>query len=1319
MNIAAQNTMKHIRLLLTTVCALLLPLCMAKAQQIRTFPNYQQLPGPVVRQVLQDEEGYMWYSTTDCGICRDNGYQTDIFNGQPEQGYTRYDRFVLSMGLGKQNQILYGTKSGAWILDKQTYKVVPFASKIINKTPISSIVTANDGTYWLTSGSIVYHIDDKQELIKMYVLSHQGKTVNKITLHEDSKHRIWALLQQGAPHIYNGEKECFEACKWDLQWSPFALVEDSINNCYWISTNGGGIIKYSLTEQSSPTQGTITEYPVTRYNKKEDNHHRGFIYGLSLDGGSLWAVTSDNLYRYRITPEGDLEAEDISSLVSPSQKAIESVYVDEKNNLWVSSFTPKPFVITPEDANLRKYPIPQIEKMMKYPLIADHLESEEQCFWLIQSRLGLVHYDYETDKLTIANDQRGNRPLKAYGFLIKQRNGKGVWTIINRNIHAIWKSENIIKTELITNALKDINCLYETKDGYLLLGTENNITQINPKTKECTLLADSTGSVNDIRQANDGTIYFVSQTMGLGCIASNSVRSLNKDYAFDHLALTDSGTIYVASSDGIVAKYDTERNELYPDPIASDNRGCIIKKLKVAENGHLWILTSLYIKDYNPQTKSFRFFNSTDAIFNIDYFQDIKLHKDKAYFSGAGCIYSTQLSSSFTKADNNTRIAVTNIGIDGKRTCLPFGTKSIDVDSDTEQLVVYLSTFNHLNAEKTAFSYKIKDEMNWEYLPTGMNTLFLSGLQKGKHTLLIRATNEYGLWSDAIKVLTIHRLPAWWETWWAYLIYISLAAVLMLLLIRLLYKKTKEKQQEEMEHKLTEMKFKFFTNISHELRTPLTLIITPLSSILKSIPENELKNKLEGIQTAAEKMLQLVNNLLAFRKLELKETKLQLRYGELSEFVRQASESFKPICEKKELALTFESEEKSINCYFDKNLIQHIVFNLLSNAQKFTPKGGQISVKVRRKDAEWAIISVADTGIGIPLEQQERIFERFYQVGVKEQEGSGIGLNIVSEFANIHKGQVKVESTPGKGSTFSVFIPLNLSKNESPSDQQHETIIPEEKEKTADETKENSRESSHTSNSKLTVLLIEDNADLLHFIANELAERYNVLTLPDANQYTTILLQRQVDIVVSDIMMPGINGLELCRNMKSDENTSHIPIILLTAMAEQENELEGYQNGADFYLTKPFDIDILKSHLKIIEQRLKERKHALLNSENPDIDTLYTSELDRRFMKQLQEMFEQNVSNPEYDIEQLSSDLCMSRVTMYRKVKTLTGQSPLELMRMFRLKRAEQLLRSTNLSITEISERVGFSSQSYFSRIFSKHTGKLPSEYRKERTNDA
>lgn len=629
-------------------------------------------------------------------------------------------------------------------------------------------------------------------------------------------------------------------------------------------------------------------------------------------------------------------------------------------------------------------------------------------------------------------------------------------------------------------------------------------------------------------------------------------------------------------------------------------------------------------------------------------------------------------------------------------------TKEIRLNHTQNFISFEFSALNYINPNQTYYHYQLVGADNtWHEIKNneGIGRANYTNLSPGTYRFKVFATNDARKWSNKYSEITIVIDPPFWKTPLAYTLYVLL--FLLVLFFSLFYYtrwnrlKLEHKQKEE----LDQMKFSFFTNISHELRTPLTLILTPLDSIIKKTGELQLKAQLTDIYRNANELLKMVNQLLDFRKLEAKGEYLQLSYCNIGGFLATIVAPFEELLSNKEIAFSWECTETNLHAYIDKDKLRKIVNNLLSNAYKFTPKGGRIMFRFERtpltdNDRPEFKIQVTDTGTGIAANELPRIFDRFFQVDQSNipNTGSGIGLYLVKEYVQLHNGRIEVDSIEDKGSTFTVYIPLNLH----PAD---ENPDPTEKES-----------QSHS----LKLLVVEDNDEFRTFLLNELSEHYSVITASDGKEGLEKTLEHLPDLIISDIMMPVMSGIELCQKLKNDVNISHIPVIILTAKASDAAQIEGLEAGADAYITKPFNMEILQLRIHHLLEQQEQRRDLYKKAIIINPGKLTSTTVDKEFIKKAVGFIEKNMSNPSYLVEELSRDMCMDRTGLYRKLIAIAGQKPTSFIRSVRLKRAAQLI-GKGIPVSEVAETVGYGSTSYFSRCFQEEFGVAPSQYNEEK----
>lgn len=639
---------------------------------------------------------------------------------------------------------------------------------------------------------------------------------------------------------------------------------------------------------------------------------------------------------------------------------------------------------------------------------------------------------------------------------------------------------------------------------------------------------------------------------------------------------------------------------------------------------------------------------------------------------------------------------------------------------------------NVFSIEFAALSFFHPEKNNYRYTLEGFNKEWMTtdakirkatytNLDPGDYTFRVLASNNDGFWNEEGISIGITILPPYWKTKLAFVVYFLILLGIILLARKMLLDKARIKFRLEQEHLEAQrirdmdiMKTKFFTNVSHELRTPLALITAPLEKIMKTAKNPEEKRQFTLMQRNAKRLLNLVNQLLDFRRLDVQEFKFSPSYGDIIHFISEITESFTDIAEKRRIQLSCKSDIDHLDALFDLDKLEKIMFNLLSNAFKYTPENGTIEVAtdIQENGKEtWITIKVKDNGIGIPPDKQEKIFERFFQVdaqGAIISQGSGIGLALTREFVKIHGGTIAVNSEPEKGSCFIVSLPLHdFSGMKAPEEQKtiHYEEVPD-----SSQDKEFEKEN-RLNAAKPLLLLVEDNEDFRFYLKDNLVQRYTVIESSNGKDGWKKTLDFFPSLIVADITMPEMDGIELCRTIKHDKRTSHIPIILLTSRASQDQRIEGFKAGADDYITKPFSFEILELRIRnLIAERETLKKMFQKQIEVIPSEISITS-TDEKLIKKALETVERSISDPDFSVEELSRELGMSRVHLYKKLLSITGNTPIEFIRSIRLKRAAQLLSKSQMRVSEIAYQVGFNNPKYFSRYFKTEFGKLPSEY--------
>lgn len=744
-------------------------------------------------------------------------------------------------------------------------------------------------------------------------------------------------------------------------------------------------------------------------------------------------------------------------------------------------------------------------------------------------------------------------------------------------------------------------------------------------------------------------------------------------------------------------------------------KGDFINQIVVDVYNHIWIVTNQILKEYNPNNGAYRSYATNDPQLSLNRFMEKSVYYDRKdgeiFFGGVSGFISIAPSQALESIPEQIVTHITNMRVKGKSILKEISPgNSVRLSPDSQDLEISFSTLSYCGLEQIRYAYRLVGvDKNWVYLNPGENKAFYNKLSKGAYTFQVKATDKNGLWSNQITELEIYRLPAIYETWWAYLIYVCISLGLIALFVYLYIWRMKRENNKKLADEMTQLKLRYFTNVSHELLSPLAVLSCLADSIRSS--DKEDRKHVSMMLMNIKRLKNLLQQILDLRRIDNKKMGLSVSYGDVLAFLKElCKDSFSIIMSEKQINFSLVAEEDSVKGFFDRDKLDKIVSNLLSNAYKYTPSGKSVFFSVGTKytgSHKYLVLKVRDEGIGISSKEQDKIFVRFYNnKNSKSGVSNGIGLSLTKELVELHHGHIALKSALGKGSTFTVEIPLDKECYLSNEYQEiSEPVLPEIGES----------DPSEEGTLRETLLLVEDNRELLYLMKDIFAEDYWVLVAENGREAWESIRKNGVDIVVSDIMMPEMDGMELCRHIKNDIATSHIIVVLLTAQISTENEIASYELGADDYVSKPFEPNVLKVHLKNL---LKKRKQIQANfKSNPSIGMIskidFTS-LDEQLIEKAIKVVERNLSDPEFNVVALASELGMSRSTLARKIKGITGRTPLDFIKDIKMKHACQMLKNKRMSIAEMVIALGYNDHKYFATSFREVYGMTPSEYQKK-----
>ena len=793
--------------------------------------------------------------------------------------------------------------------------------------------------------------------------------------------------------------------------------------------------------------------------------------------------------------------------------------------------------------------------------------------------------------------------------------------------------------------------------------------------------------------------------------------------------------MWMGSQDGDVFTYDprTKKVENLSNMFDMLKEG--IFNIITDQLGHIWISTNKRVIEYDPKNGGIMDYSTMDDVMVNSFMPNsyLKTRSGKILYGGNKGISVFTPYEHLSDNPRRIRTMVTDVKIDGVSSLLEkdnqrfnLRSQTISFDAGDKNIEIDFSSLNYAFPDKIKYAYKMEGvDDDWVYVRGDRQFAFYYQLPKGKRTFYLKTTDTNGLWSNYIAEIQVSKEPAFYETWWAYMFYV----VLVILSLYLFYRRMKRRLQlrhelkiaqidREKSEELVQTKLRYFTNISHDLLTPLTIITCLIDDA--EMTNGSRISQLSMIRSNVNKLRRLLQQILDFRKVESGNMKLSVSKSDIVSFIDDVCKvNFAPLIRKKSQTFTFSTEDKHLIAYFDRDKIDKIVSNLLSNACKYTSEGGEIKLIMKSyQNAEHTHlrIQVVDTGEGIAPDDLENIFERFYTANKgDESESNGIGLSLTKDLVELHHGTIEVESELTKGSTFTVDFPIDKDSYQENELITGETSVNDKKAAMIFEHEDLDEsgvvEDAQTNDNHL--LLVEDNEELLYLMEKILSRQYHVLVAKNGLEALDIIKDNEIDIIISDVMMPEMDGLELCRNIKSNLETSHIPVILLTAKNTAEDRIECYNAGADGYISKPFELKILEARINNFIIHKKSKQEEFRTNVEVDIDSLETSSIDKDFLDKVVSVIKSNMAEGDFDVVQLADALAVSKSSLYRKMKIATGLSPIEFIRNIRLKHGSQLLKNKSMSIAEVAYECGFSNPKYFATCFKEDFGVTPKEYQK------
>ena len=1325
------------------------------------------LPHNTVLSVLQDRKGYIWAATFD-GLSKFNGLEFKVYKNETNNNKSISSNKINKLFEDANGKLWVGTIDGLNLFDPDAENFTRFKLSNSNTNRVVlSIAQDKRGVLWAGTDKGLFCIRPPQKGAKQYTTSKSALCGdNKITyLYVDADQNLWMGAGQTLA-IYNIPKATFLPLPASIKANKNLtnsvirdIIQDHSKN-FWIATETHGLFYYNVKD------GTCFNY--TQDNGLLSNTVRAL---LEKENHEIWVGTKKGL---NIINTGANQinkfTNDPINANSLSQNSIRCFFKDNENNIWIGTYNGGLNSVYSQYDNFYYLGLKKGgSNGLSYVIVNTIAQTHNGDFWMGTDDGGLNHVDTTLQHNHIYYQYNGaNRELLGNSIksIAEAADTGKLWIATGSGLSIFDKKSgtftttNFMPKPSVTGFIQDYVLLSDSNG--LWIGT--NFNGLYYLENKGALHHYPTSQNNIIALFKDGNdLWIGTKDYGLnrlniktGAVASYETAS-NNPYGLTSNAILaiykDSHKrVWVGTDGGGLNYFDDKTNRFFSITETLGISNNTIHGILEDDQGRLWISTNkgLSCISFNKFKTPFNETGLTIANYTIDdglqsnQFTTgaaIKAQNGNLLFAGINGI--TAFNPSKIKLNKvKPPVVFTDFLIFNKT--LSFNTPGSPlkkpIDETDEITLSHNQTFfsikfaalNYINPKKNQFAFKLDgfSDSDWHVVGNQQMATY-TNLDPGTYFFKVKAANNDGIWNDVPRVLKIIILPPWWKTYWAYAGYVII--IVFLLYLFNFYSKKTERLKNELKYEsishikdqeLAQKQLSFFVNISHEIKTPLTMIMAPLERMIEmNISNNKVQNQLMLMHRNGERLIRLINQLLDKKKLESGQMHLQASENNIVSFIQEILLAFDGLAKLKNINLKLKTKQPDIKIWFDNDKLEKVLYNLLSNAIKFTQNYGNITVSITPPDADNNIsIIVEDNGCGIPPENIKKIFTQFYHYDSSLTiEGTGLGLAFSKELVELHHGELTVESRPetpdSNGFTrFSIKLPLgksHLKETEIANNYRDGEDI-----QSYNQTKNlsaafSSKKEEILKNRKadaISMLIIEDNQDVLEFVKTGFEADFEVFTATNGLEGLSLAKEISPDIIISDVMMPGINGIELCGLLKLDIQTSHIPVILLTARTQLKYKMEGLETGADDYITKPFNFSILEIRAwNLIEnrQKLKERYQKEINL---DPQNIAISNLDEAFLKKVLNYIEQHIADPELSVELLSQEVAMSKSLFYKKIKSLTNLSGVEFIRSVRLKRAAQILAQGQSTVNEVAYMVGFSDVNYFRKCFKEQFNYTPKE---------
>jgi ligand-binding sensor domain-containing protein/signal transduction histidine kinase/DNA-binding response OmpR family regulator len=1353
----------------------------APVLRFKHLGNEQGLSNSTVETIFQDSRGFMWFGTRD-GLNKYDGYQMTVYRYNAADSNSISDNYIKYLYEDSHHTLWVGTLNGLNRFNPGSnnftrFRHQPADDRSLSHNLVTCIYEDKKERLWISTFGGGLNLLDRRTGVFSHFRHHPSQPLslgdnNVNSLCEDSNGNLWVATESGL-QAFDREKSSFRSltmpASFDKAHQVIRIVCSDGKGNLWLGTEERGLLF------CNPAQGSFIKYEHLEKDASSLSTNqvrsilpdsKGHLWTGGVNGGlDLFNASNGSFFHYQNEPENNR---------SLSQRTVSAIFEDRQGILWIGTHRGGINIYVPGAEKFKLYQQQPDLNSLSYNDVKAFCEDSQGRIWIGTDGGGLNLFDRNrqtfrqykynpynagtigsNEVLNITEDRQGNLWTGTWG------GGLNLYHAASESFTRFVNNpadKNSISSNYVQKILED-------SKGNLWIATYyGGLNLYNSTTRQFSRITGSGNQVfsgsNAVSLAEDkkGRIWIGTDDGGLNCY--NPATGTFAHYFTNDEKKPDLRVLFIDSKDRLWVG----QSGLYLFNAAADTFSLytreaglateFIKGITEDEAGNFWIATSNGITRFNPDLHQYKKYNTGDGLQGLEFEANayLKTKDGQMYFGGINgfnAFYPREITTNkFVPPVYITDLQIFNQKMEPGAQHSPLQkeisiTNKITLDYKQASFSFGFAALDYTASENNQYAYKLDGwDKDWNYVGTERKAAY-TNLDPGTYVFHVKASNNDGVWNEQGTAITIVILPPFWKTWW--FILLLLALLFYLAYKALAFKRSSELKKigEKKREEVHQLKLQFFTNISHEFRTPLTLILGPLEKMIKEEQVAAHLHYYKLMQKNAYRLLDLVNEVMDFRKVESGVLQLKVMPGNPALFLQEISEEFNEWAMEKNIRFTVHDLSSLSEAWFDNQVLEKIIYNLLSNAFKYTPPGGEITLDMRTslqdlkpsfphellllndyKASEYLHFRIADNGIGISKESIEHLFERYFRVN-ENHLGSGIGLAFVKSLAFLHKGSIRVYSERNKGTEIIISLPM---RKEDYTEEERWIGDPAKQAKQLESLVSNQRYNFMTPAANDTpvaateavsgplpvILIVDDNSELRAFLKSSLMGDYMIVEASDGQMGFEKAKELMPDIIISDVMMPVLDGIAFCKLVKEDLNTSHIPFMMLTAKTALSSNIEGAASGADFYFGKPLSIELLLLTIRNTLEQRRKSKERFLKDYYYEAKELVNSSKDKEFMENLLTQIDAHLMDPDFDISVLCNSMGMSKTNLYQKIKQLTGQSTGDFVRTIRLKKAAYIMTHEDVPISEVILRIGIQTQSYFTKAFKKEFGKTPSQFLQE-----